>query len=70
MERRAKRKQSGKFISKLLLGVTLDPLLSAVFSIGALLFALCFFSEAQQPGRIYRIGYLDPSTRFGHCWST
>ena len=62
MERRAKRKQSGKFISKLLLGVALGPLLSAVCSIGALLFALCFFSEAQQPGRIYRIGYLDPST--------
>ena len=33
-----------------------------VLTLCAILFALCFSSEAQQPGRIYRIGYLDPST--------
>jgi len=28
-------------------------------------FALCFSAEAQQPGKIFRIGFLDPSTPFG-----
>src|SRR5215471_13527532 len=30
-----------------------------------LLFALCFCVEAQQPGKIFRIGYLDGSTPAG-----
>jgi putative ABC transport system substrate-binding protein len=31
------------------------------FALCAMLFALCFFAEAQQPGKVYRIGYLDVS---------
>src|SRR6266550_7997127 len=31
----------------------------------ALLFALCFSAHAQQPGKIFRIGYLDGSTASG-----
>ena len=31
-------------------------------ALSAMFFALCFSVEAQQPGKIYRIGYLDPST--------
>jgi hypothetical protein len=35
-------------------------------ALGAWLFALCSFAEAQQPaGKIPRIGYLDPSTASG-----
>jgi putative tryptophan/tyrosine transport system substrate-binding protein len=29
-----------------------------VISLGALLFALCTFAEAQQPGKIPRLGYV------------
>jgi len=32
------------------------------FALSAMLFALCFSADAQQPGKIARIGYLDPST--------
>src|SRR5262245_37127386 len=32
---------------------------------GAMLFALCSTAEAQQPGKIFRIGYLDNSTASG-----
>src|SRR5215471_11634369 len=35
------------------------------FALGALLFALCFRAEAQQPGKIFRIGFLDVSTAAG-----
>jgi hypothetical protein len=31
-------------------------------ALGALLFALCASAKAQQPGKIFRIGYLDNST--------
>jgi putative ABC transport system substrate-binding protein len=48
MKQTAKRKQSEKLISKLLLRVAL----------GTMLFALCFSAEAQQPAKIFRIGYL------------
>ena len=58
MEHRAKRKQSGKFIRKLLLGVALGPLPLALCSVGALLFALTIPAVAQQAAKVYRIGYL------------
>src|ERR1044071_8707493 len=31
----------------------------------AMLFALCSYTDAQQPGKIFRIGILDPSTASG-----
>src|SRR5919108_1158516 len=31
------------------------------FSLSAMLFALCFSAEAQQPKKVYRIGYLSAS---------
>src|SRR5262249_29520795 len=34
-------------------------------SFGAVLFALCGSVDAQQPGKIFRIGFLDPSTATG-----
>src|SRR6266576_2818397 len=33
-----------------------------VLALSAMLFALCVSAEAQQPGKIFRIGFLDPST--------
>jgi ABC-type uncharacterized transport system substrate-binding protein len=36
-----------------------------VFTLCALLFALCFPAQAQQTGKVPRIGYLDPSTASG-----
>jgi putative tryptophan/tyrosine transport system substrate-binding protein len=48
MEQSAKRKQSGKLKSKLLLGLAL----------AAMLFALCVSADAQQPKKVTRIGYL------------
>ena len=36
-----------------------------VLTLGALLFALSFEAEAQQPGKIFRIGYLDVTTASG-----
>jgi putative tryptophan/tyrosine transport system substrate-binding protein len=36
-----------------------------VFTLCSLLFALCSSVEAQQPGKIFRIGFLDPSTTSG-----
>jgi putative ABC transport system substrate-binding protein len=35
------------------------------FTLCAMLFALCFPAEAQQPGKIFRIGLLDSSTASG-----
>ena len=40
---------------------TLRNLKSAIL-LGAMLFALCSSAEAQQTGKILRIGFLDPST--------
>jgi putative tryptophan/tyrosine transport system substrate-binding protein len=34
-------------------------------SLGAMLFALCVTARAQQPGKVFRIGFLDPSTASG-----
>src|SRR5262245_4322610 len=34
-------------------------------SLGAMLFALCFSAEAQQTGKVARIGFLDNSTAAG-----
>ena len=36
-----------------------------LLALGALLFALCSSAEAQQTGKISRIGFLDPSTASG-----
>ena len=35
------------------------------FALITVLFALCFSADAQQPGKILRIGFLDPSTASG-----
>ena len=37
----------------------------AVLTLCAMLFALCRSAEAQQTGKIFRIGFLDPSTASG-----
>ena len=47
MKQRAERKRPVKFMSALF-----------VTALGAVLFALCFPVEAQQPKRVPRIGYL------------
>src|SRR5262245_54947984 len=36
-----------------------------VLSLSAMLFALCSSAEAQQAGKIFRIGFLDPTTASG-----
>jgi len=36
-----------------------------LLALTAMLFALCGSADAQQPGKIFRIGYLDPSTASG-----
>ena len=36
-----------------------------VLTLCAMLFALCLPADAQQPGKIFRIGFLDPSTASG-----
>ena len=36
-----------------------------VFTLCAMLYALCFSADAQQTGKIFRIGFLDPSTASG-----
>jgi ABC-type uncharacterized transport system substrate-binding protein len=36
-----------------------------VLTLCAVLLALCFSADAQQPGKIFRIGFLDPSTASG-----
>jgi putative ABC transport system substrate-binding protein len=55
MEHRAKRTQSGKLMSKLVLGLAL----------GTMLFALRFPAWGQQPGKIFRIGLLSAGSRLG-----
>jgi len=40
-----------------------------VVALCAMLFALCSFAEAQQPGKIFRIGILDPTTASGSAVS-
>jgi putative tryptophan/tyrosine transport system substrate-binding protein len=50
---------------KRLVPCTLSPLLFALSSVGAMLFALCFSASAQQAQKVFRIGYLsgtDPAT--------
>ena len=37
----------------------------AVLTLCAMLFALCVSADAQQPGKIFRIGFLDDSTAAG-----
>ena len=39
----------------------------AVFALWAVLFAFCSSAEAQQTGKVFRIGYLDPSTASGEA---
>ena len=36
-----------------------------VITLSTMLFALCSFADAQQTGKIFRIGFLDPSTSSG-----
>ena len=35
---------------------------TVAIALGAMLFAVCFTAEAQRPGKVYRVGYLDPSS--------
>jgi putative tryptophan/tyrosine transport system substrate-binding protein len=46
-------------------GPSLSVLLFALISVGAMLFALCVPADAQQAGKIFRIGLLDSSTASG-----
>ena len=46
-------------------GFTLSSMLYALSLVGAMLFALCTSAHAQQAGKIFRIGILDPSTASG-----
>src|SRR5262245_36951505 len=43
----------------------LFALCAMLFALCAMLFALCFSAEAQQAGKIFRIGFLDLSTASG-----
>jgi putative tryptophan/tyrosine transport system substrate-binding protein len=45
---------------KKVIGLTLSLLLFALCSVGATLFALCFSAQAQQSGKVARIGFLSP----------
>jgi putative ABC transport system substrate-binding protein len=49
-------------MKKRFLGLTLSALPFALSSVGALLFALCSFVEAQQTKKVYRVGILQRST--------
>jgi len=51
------RKKYGKLMKKKVIGLAL----------GTMLFALCSFADAQQTGKIFRIGFLDPSTASGNA---
>jgi hypothetical protein len=51
----ARGKKREKFMKKKIIGLAL----------GALLFALSVSAEAQQAGKIFQIGFLDPSTASG-----
>jgi putative ABC transport system substrate-binding protein len=51
-----------KFIRKFF-GFTLSPVPFALSLVVAMLFALCSFAEAQQPKKVFRIGYLAISDR-------
>src|SRR2546422_8423740 len=55
MGQRAKGKIGKKLMRKMIVHLTLC----------AMLFALCFSAEAQQTGKIFRIGFLDSSTASG-----
>jgi hypothetical protein len=55
MGQRAKVKNGGKLMKKKVIGLAL----------GALLFALSVSAQAQQAGKVPRIGYLDNSTASG-----
>jgi putative ABC transport system substrate-binding protein len=48
-------------MGKRFFGATLSPLPFALSLLCALLFALSYSASAQQPGKIFRIGFLDPS---------
>jgi hypothetical protein len=59
MEQEAKRKQSTKFIGKLLLRMAVGSILFALGTASILLVTLCLSTaDAQQPKKITRIGYL------------
>jgi len=62
-QRAVSSKDAGATHGKNVIGFTLSPLLYALCSVGALLFALCSPAEAQQTGKIPRIGYLSPGNR-------
>jgi len=45
-------------MNKKIIPVTLSAMLSALCFFGAMLFALSFPAQAQQAGKVYRVGYL------------
>jgi putative ABC transport system substrate-binding protein len=61
-QRAVSSKDAGATHGKNVIGFTLSPLLYALCSVGALLFAFCSPAEAQQPGKIPRIGLLSVGT--------
>src|SRR5688572_1077588 len=64
MEQGVLRKRRTKLINKIA-WLALSPSLFALSLITALLFALCGSVDAQQPGKIFRIGFLDSGTASG-----
>jgi putative ABC transport system substrate-binding protein len=54
-----------KSMRRRFVGFTLSPLLFAPTTVGALLLALCVAAEAQQSGKVYRVGYLSAQSPMG-----
>ena len=54
-----------KPMRKRFFGITLSPLLFALSFLGAFLFAHSFPAQAQQTGKVYRIGYLSSGSGIG-----
>jgi putative tryptophan/tyrosine transport system substrate-binding protein len=50
-------------MGKSFFGFTISPLPSALSLLCAALFALCSSAEAQQPKKVFRIGYLSATDR-------
>lgn len=65
MEQRATNTEKNPMRKKSI-GFALSSMFSALCLVGALLSALWVSAEAQQPAKLLRIGYLDPSTSSGN----
>jgi putative ABC transport system substrate-binding protein len=58
----SEQQERGKIMRKKVCGFALSSML---YALCAMLFALCEPAQAQQPGKVFRIGYLDNSTASG-----